>query len=132
MSFYFELHIGPYAEWRVRRGKKSLSRYYEEVWYESLIEGKILTLITHDDLPEIKVGRVRYARYRFVPHQERPDAPPRRMAFPHGMADEEDWSWINPRAEMDWFSEAFAVELAVLATHFGEQPRMGWGLESNY
>ena len=42
MSFHFTLHIGPYAEWRVRLGKKPLPSESEEAWYESLIEGEIL------------------------------------------------------------------------------------------
>lgn len=133
MSFYFTLYIGPYVEWKVRLGRKPLPSVSEEPWYETLLAGQSLDLLEHDGIPEVKEGRVRYARYRFVPNQERPNAPPRSMSFVGGMANrEEDWSWINPLAEMDWFSEAFADELAILEKHFGGPPRMGWGVETSF
>jgi hypothetical protein len=131
MSYYFTVFIGPYAEWRVRLGKKApraLEDLENEPWYESLRGA--LRLAFHDDgsdLPEVKVGRVRYAQYRFWPGAERRDRPPRTMALPKGYGNGEDWSWINPRAELDWFSEAFASELATLATHFGAPPTLRWG-----
>jgi hypothetical protein len=43
-----------------------------------------------------------------------------------------DWSWLDPRAEIDWFSEAFADELGTLAVHFGGPPTMGWGVLMSY
>ena len=134
MSWHFTLFIGPYAEWRRRLGKVPVRNAWEEPWFEPLIEGGSLTLGMKDELPEIKVGRVRYAQYRFMPAQWRPNCPPRQMAFHDGMADRgnEDWSWINPRAEIDWFLEAFSAELNNLTAHFGAGPTVGWGVIMNY
>jgi hypothetical protein len=133
MSFYFTLFIGPYAEWRVRLGEKGDPPVDEEPWYTPLIEGQILALAEADGLPEVKVGRARFAQYRFMPRQERPGHPPRKMYFPLGMADSGgDWSWLNPRAEIDWFSETFSEELATLTSHLGGPPTMGWGVLMSY
>src|SRR5262245_26132241 len=131
MSFHFTLFIGPYAEWRVRLvGEEKVD--LPESLYSELIEEMILCLGTRDGIPEVTIDGVRCARFRFMPREARPDAPPRTMEFYDGGGAQErdaDWSWISPRAEMDWFSEAFAPELARLAAHFGEQPTMGWGVE---
>src|SRR5262245_11871575 len=127
------LFIGPYAEWRVRLGKKTPLDYADEPWFDTLVCTGILSVATADGIPEIYVGRVRYALYRFLPSQERPDAPPRQMAFQCGLGvSTGDWSWVNPRAEIDWFSEAFAPELAMLADHFGAPPSLGWGATQSY
>jgi hypothetical protein len=130
MSFHIAVYIGPYAQWLVRRGRKPPRKYSEEPWYDSLIEeGGILDLESCDGLPEVKVGRVRYTRYRFTPKQDRSNHPPRQMYFHDGFADgdQDDWSWIVPKMEMDWFLETFAPELAILAAHFGSDPTPGWG-----
>src|SRR5215470_16874923 len=112
MSFHLSLYIGPYAQWLVRRGRKPPRKDYEEPWYDSLIEAHelgddgILDLESRDGLPEVKVGRVRYTRYRFMPKQDRPNRPPRQMYFHDGFADGDgDWSWVLPKMEMDWFLE---------------------------
>jgi hypothetical protein len=128
VSFHYSLYIGPYAQWLVRRGSKPPRKDWEEAWYDPLIDGGILDLASRDGLPEVKVGRVRYIQYRFMPKQHRPNSPPRQMYFHDGSADgDEDWSWLLPKAEMDWFLEAFAPELTVLASHFGSDPTPGWG-----
>jgi hypothetical protein len=132
MSFHSTLYIGPWAEWRRPLGRKGAPVEDEEPWFKSLIEGAILDLVSRDGIPEIKVGRKRYVQYRFLPRQKRPNAPPRPMSFFDGSGSEEDWSWLNPRAEIDWFSEAFAEELNVLAAYFGELPIMGWGVNSSW
>jgi hypothetical protein len=130
MSYPFSVLIGPYAEWRVRKGKKRDTPLDELPWYEALIDsGEVFYVGGWDGVPEVKIDGVKYSVWLFMPNQKRKDCPPRQMAFHDGLTDNafEDWSWINPRAEMDWFTEAFAAELAILAEHFGGPPNIGWG-----
>jgi hypothetical protein len=79
MSFYFTVYIGPYAEWRVRRGREAEPPVDEQPWYTPLIEEEILVLAQTDGIPQIKAGRARFAQYRFLPKQKQPNRPPREM-----------------------------------------------------
>jgi hypothetical protein len=135
MSHPYSTFIGPYAEWRVKRARKG-ARPLDQLsldelpWYDSLVlSGGVFHLGGGDGVPIVKIDKVAYSVWRFMPNKKRPNRPPRQMHLDSGMLenDFEDWSWINPRAEMDWFTEAFAPELAVLAEYFGEQPTIGWG-----
>ena len=130
MSHPFTVFIGPYAEWQVHVSKVRRGPKDEDPRFEGFVNGPILYLGDYEGLPKVKVGRLTYVVYRFMPDEHRPDRPTRQMQFYYGEpeGDCEDWSWINPRAEIDWFSEAFAAELSVLRGHFGEDPTLGWGV----
>jgi hypothetical protein len=124
------LFLGPYAEWLVPE-RKHRPGFRETPLAETLLGGWVLYLQHFlGDIPQVKRGRTLYYRYTFMPQQERPNQPKRRMCFSPDdyWPEAEDLTEIDRQAEMNWFAKEFGEELRTLATHFGGPPAIRWGL----
>jgi hypothetical protein len=122
MSVYQNLYVGPYAEWLVQAGEDD----YDLL--EELVHPALRSNTGQDGIPEVRVKGVYYRRHCFIPRVKRLKKPQRCMDFDETVVAVEDWNEVDRQAEIDWFAKAFEKELNALASHYGREPHLRWGM----
>jgi len=93
----------------------------EEKFYSALAN------IEREFPEEFKDNGVKCKKYRFIPNGKRDGSPERTMSF-DAMRDKifEDWLGLDIKYEVNWFTQAYKLELFELEKACGSV-RIGWG-----
>jgi hypothetical protein len=127
--------VGPYAEWLSAHIRHLPDEEADPEGWSELIDGGALHWnISYATAypPQVKRGRELAYQYCCMPRARRAKQPRESMLLVLN-ADQQQpltaaWDRADPGREVEWFSRAFAKELARLTELFGEPPALHWGL----
>ena len=116
-----KVYIGPYAEVKVGIESPCVD------WYD-ISDGAIAPAHEEQQPPKETDGDGAFRRYRLFPNVARSGEPEREMYLAEPWVEIwEDWSQLDIKAEIAWFSEAFAVEIELLKDTYGSVA-IKWGV----
>jgi hypothetical protein len=119
--------LGPYAEWLVRPEEIN-DAFSRHPFWALVVEDCVLCNNWGKNLPPIIIkDGVRYHRFCFMPGERRPGHPIHGYSS-NDMVGVQDVQEVDIKVEIDWFTKAFAEELAAIGRDLGRPPTLHWGI----
>jgi hypothetical protein len=124
----YTLYLGPYAEWRLR--PREIEKAFREAPFWEEVAERLWMAWTRELPPIITVGRVKYHRYCFCPHDawKHPAKGPLREFRLNSMTGILDLREVETQAELDWFTREYGPLLERVGERLGRAPILHWGV----
>jgi hypothetical protein len=126
MSSFFGVFVGPYAEFLIPEDGLDLPEGDKE---EGVGRIDLWSDGPSNNPDRVDVDGKRFVRLRFWSEGSAPGTSGR-VCGDAGIdgCGAQRMSDVNPHAEIHWFKQTKAAALALLATHFGLEPEVHWGM----